>query len=99
MKIIIDNNSLELHEELEKLGFCKLNWTTSTGTPNLKTCATDCYYSKNGMMFAYWNDGTSIEKIKSVGIVVCDTVEEFVSKARFMIKNEEYETTRKQRIV
>lgn len=85
MEIVIDNNSLELHKELERIGFHKLEWTTNTGKPNLRTCVTNSYHTKDGIILAYWNDGTDIEKFKSSGVAVCCTIDEFVNKAKILI--------------
>lgn len=77
--IVIDDNSIELHNKLKELGYKPLSWTTSTGIKNLRTVLTNFYPHDKNLRLAFWNDGTSIERFKSGykggDFLVCDTVE------------------------
>lgn len=89
--IIIDDNSLELHNKLKELGYKPLSWTTSASKENLRTVLTNYYPYNKDLRLAFWNDGTSIERFKSGykggDFLVCDTVEEFIEKSIYLLNN------------
>lgn len=88
-RVDVDDNSVSLHNTLQKIGYQKLPWTTNTGKPNLRTCITFTYYDERYRGFVYWNDGTPFKEMtRKSNIKYCDTVEEFIDYAKRLYNGE-----------
>lgn len=90
--IVVDDNSIELHNKLIELGYTPLRWTTSSGRKNLRTVLTNYYPYDKEYKLSFWNDGTSIEDFvcgNRGDIMVCNTAEEFIEKSIYLLSNNE----------
>lgn len=91
-KIVIDNNTAELHKELRKIGYSSLDWTTSN-KEGARTILTNHYYPRmHSSRHVFWSDGSDIhdlERYESIDdLIICDSIEDFIEKAKELYHND-----------
>lgn len=87
--IAVHDNNYELHNQLERIGYKKLPWTTFTGIHNQTTILTNSYHYNQYGKYVFWTTGSDIEKIKAASnVIYCDTLNEFLKLANELLNNE-----------
>lgn len=87
--IAVHDNSNELHNQLEQMGYKKLPWTTFTGIHNQTTILTNSYHSNQYGKHVFWTTGIDIKKLKAApNVIYCNTLNKFLKLASELFNNE-----------
>lgn len=92
-KIVIDDNTAELHKQLRSIGYSSLDWTTSN-REGARTILTNHYYPKMGHSnYVFWSDGEDMKSLeryeRNDDLIICKSIDEFIDYAK-TLHNQEY---------